>query len=261
MKNKYPLALTFVLTCLFMSAGCVAREYSVTESYNEPQSNTEYTTSTYTDNETASRTDSGDFSLTSYFNWSSSDLSVGGSPYLYYYGYEIPDASTYDDIHLRISLWEQLQYEPAVMRAFDVSKPGHLQPPGASLEDSVPLQPPDWYTITGKAPEFWLQSANVWVNQSRFLGATNYLWSKSANPQVIELDAGKASRVAIILSGPQNRWNCRATVDVVWSRNSVEYTPVIRERQIPRQVITQVQKQRTVRTVRQVPFWEAIFSP
>ena len=251
-----------ILAGLLLLTSCVSKEFPVTENYFETQYKTEYETRVSSENQTAIiSTKTGEFALPSYFGWSSSILSFQGSSNLYYYGYEIPDSSSYDNIRLRVSIWQQMKAEPAVIRVFDMSKVGQLSSPMPLSADEVLDKIPKWYMIKGTATNSWLEEANSMMNQARFLGGSNYTWSKPANPQVIELDAGRADKIAVIVSGPQNKWNAAVTLDALWTLNTLDQHQITTETQVPKQVSFQVQKQRTVYKVRQVPIWELFFSP
>ncbi|MCX6005704.1 MAG: hypothetical protein NTZ34_00360 [Chloroflexi bacterium] len=253
MKVIYQLLLLLTLVCPLFFIACISKEYPVTQNYQETQYKTEITTESYTENQTTVHTESGEYALTSYFNWSTANF--------YYYGYEIPEAQSYDNISLRLSIWPQLQYEPVMLHVFDMSKTGQIPSPEPLPADETVSTPPDWYFITGTASDTWLKSANTMINQAKLLGATNCLWSQVADPQIIILKAGKPSSIAIIITEAQNKWNCRVNLDALWSRNTVDYQPVTKQRQVSKQVSFQVERQRTVYQVRQVPFWETVLSP
>jgi len=141
-----------------------------------------------------------------------------------------------------------------------MSETGQIPSPEPLSDADQLTDVPTWYLIKGNASATWLKSANTMINQAKFLGATNCLWSQAANPQVLVLKAGKPSSIALIITEAQNKWNCRVNLDALWSRNTVEYLPVTKQRQVSKQVPFQVELQRTVYQVKQVPFWEIIIS-
>ncbi|MBN1376340.1 MAG: hypothetical protein JXA01_09305 [Dehalococcoidia bacterium] len=261
MKVIYSSALLLITFCTVFYTACVSQEYPVTENYEETQYKSELTSETYTENQTSLLTDSGEFALASYFKWSSSGLSFSGIRNVYYYGYEIPEADLYDDIRLRVSVWQQLQQETARVSIFDMSEAGHIESPEPTSEGMAPEELPQSYLITGSASITWLKSANSIINHAKFLGGTGYLWSKPADPQIFYLDAGKASSIAVIVSGPINKWNGSVNLDVLWNHTATSRHTVTKERQVTRQVPYQVEHQRTVYKVKQVPFWEIVSSP
>jgi hypothetical protein len=120
---------------------------------------------------------------------------------------------------------------------------------------------PDWYLLTGDASAEWLKLANSTINQSKFLGGSEYKWSKTTDPQIIMLKAGKPRSIAVLVTDVQNVWNSRFTVDVLWTRSSIKQSQSTGQRQVAHQVPYQFQEQRTVYQVKQVPFWEIIFAP
>jgi hypothetical protein len=262
MKIIYPSAMILLTIFAGVNASCLSKEYSATENYIETAYRTEYTTETYSENETVIRTVSGEYELAPLFFWSSRDLSFKGSGNLWYYAYDVPAYPPYDSIAIKVAVWNQLQYEKANIRVFDMTNGGHIDTPAPQIEEEgsetgfVP-----WTWITGTARFTWLDSANTKINQAMFLGGRTNLWSKTDNPQVLELNAGKARNIAIIITGPEYQWNARVTVNVIWQLDTLEPRTVIKERQIPRQVPYQVQKQKTINKVKQVPFWEVLLYP
>lgn len=261
MKVFYSSAILIVVFCMGLYTACLSQEYPVTENYEETLYKTELSSETYTENETSLHTDSGEFAITSYFKWSSANLSFASVPNVYYYGYDIPGADLYDDIRLRVSVWQQLQQEIARVSIFDMSKTGQIESPLPTSEGMVTEEMPESNLITGGASSTWLKSANSIINHAKFLGGTSYLWSKHSDPQVFYLDAGKASSIAVIVSGPTNKWNGSVDLDVIWSRTSSSQQTVTTERQVTKQVPYQVERQRTVYKIKQIPFWEIMFSP
>jgi hypothetical protein len=253
MKVIYQFLLLLILVCPLFFIACVSKEYPVTQNYKETQYKTEITTESYTENQTTVSIESGEYALIPYFNWSTANF--------YYYGYEIPDWPPCDNISLRLSMWSQLQHEPVTLRVFDMSKTGQIPFPEPISANEASSQSPTWYIITGTASAQWLRLANTMINQAKFLGATSYLWSQSVDPQILVLKAGKPSSIAIIITGAQNKWNCRVSLDAIWSRINVNYQPVTKEKQVSKQVPFEVERQRTVYQVKQVPFWNIVLSP
>jgi hypothetical protein len=253
MKVIRRILLLVIVTFPFVLSACVSREFPVTQNYQETRYRTDTSTETFTENRTTVKSESGEFPIVPYYNWSTSAF--------YYYGYEIPDAQSYDNISLRLSVWQQLQHEPVLLRVFDMTKTGHIPSPEPPPAEEVSTAPPKWYFITGIASPTWLLTANTMIYQSRFLGATNYMFWKREDPQVIQLEAGQAKDIAIIITGPQAKWNCRVTVDVIWTRNTYDSQTVAAQRQVSKQVPYQVESQRTIYETRQVPFWDTFLSP
>lgn len=253
MKTVYAIGLILVLSAWIFSSSCVYTTVPVAQTYQETQYRTETTSEKYTENVTTIHPNSGEYELPCYFTWHTSTFN--------YYGYDIPDWAAYDNISLRLTLWPQLQPEPAVLRVFDMSKTGQIPSPEPLTSDEPQEQYPNWYLITGTASPSWLQSANTMINQAKLLGAAGDHWPQAgAEPQTIVLKAGKPSNIAIIITGSQNRWNNRATVDVLWTINTIDSREIAGERQVTRRIPYQVQKERTVYQVRQIPFWETLFS-
>jgi len=285
MKIVNLLAFIVSLPFLMLVASCISRQYPVTSTYQETAYKTEYATETYTDNETTIETRSGRYELTPFYSWYSQNIAFSGKTNVWYIAYNIPQSSPYDNIRLKISIWKQLQYESASVSVLDMTQGGHLSTPAPAVAGDSGIGQVKWTWITstssgststytsdntsdstssstsGGVSDSWLDAANIQLNQALFLGGRNYLWSKQENPQIFELNAGKAQKIGIILCGPQNIWNAKISVDATWSRNITSYRPVTKERQAARQVSYPSQKQKTIYEIRQVPFWEIFLSP
>jgi len=285
MKTNGLLLLTLPLLTIF--ASCVSRQYAVTSTYEETAYRTEYVSETYTENETTVETLSGQYELAPFYSWYSQYIAFSGKTNFWYTAYDIPDSSPYDNIRLKISIWKQPQYESATISVLDMTKGGHLSTPAPSVPgDSGKGQVKwTWITSTGEGTTFssssssdsssdsggsviiggvsdtWLDAANIQINQVLFLGGRTYLWSKEENPQIFELNAGRAQKIGIILCGPLNSWNAKAYITATWSRTTTSYHPVTRERKIEKQAPYTVQKQKTIYETRQTPFWEVFRSP
>ncbi|MCX5996170.1 MAG: hypothetical protein NTV42_00845 [Chloroflexi bacterium] len=277
--------LLLILPLLAVFASCMSRQYPVTSTYQETAYRTENISETYTENETAVETLSGQYELTPFYSWYSQNIAFSGKTNVWYLAYNIPESPPYDNIRLIISIWKQLQYEPATISVLDVTKGGHLSAPAPATAGDTDKGQVKWTwitstssgtastfssgsstdsgtsVITGGTSDSWLDTANTQINQALFLGGRNYLWSKQADPQIIELNAGRAQKIGVIISGPQDSWNSRITVAATWSSSTTSYQPVTKERKIEKQVPYTVQKQKTIYETRQVPFWEVLFSP
>lgn len=246
-----------LLLAVLAAAGtaCVNKEYPSVENYSETEYKTEYTSEVYSENTIINKPTTGEYELAPLFTWSSPGLYFKGLANLRYYAYNVPDSPPYDNITIQVSVFNQYQYEAADYRLLDMTAGGHIDTPfpdtGAGDTGLVP-----WTWITGSAATNWLDSANTKINQARFLGGRTNAWSNSDSPQTMQFDAGKAKNVAIVITGPANQWNINVGVKIIWQINKFETQTVTEERQVPRQVPYQVQKQRTVIKVKEVPFWK-----
>lgn len=275
------------LLLLILASSCVSKEYPVTGTVTETLYRTEYATEVYTENETTIDTVTNSYELPLYYSWYSQNIAFNGQTNFWYLAYDIPQWPTYDNLRLTISIWKQFQYESASIRILDMTRSGHLTTPAPAIYGDTDEGEVEWTwitpstiatvstssssssdtsgdssegtstTTTGGAATTWLDTANVQINEARFLGGRTNLWSRPENPQVFELDAGKAQKIGVIVSGPQNQWNARVTLKGAFTRNIVSNKTVSRERQVEKQVPYEVQKQQTTYQVRQVPFWEA----
>lgn len=289
MKITNLTVLMLPLLLLAFATSCISREYPVTSTYTETAYRTEYVTETYTENQTTVDSITGSYELQPFYTWYSQNIAFNGQTNFWYIAYDIPQSPPYDNLRLKVSIWKQLQYESASIRILDMTKGGQLTTPAPAIYGDTGLGQVKWTWITasttgtlttsssssgstsdnasseatgiviGGASTTWLDMANIQINQAKFLGGRTNLWSKPENPQVFELDAGKAQKIGIIICGPQNQWNARLTLQGTFTRNAVAHETVTGERQVAKEVPYEVEKQKTTYQARQVPFWE-IFS-
>jgi len=289
MKTIDLTVLLLLLPLLALASSCISREYPVTSTYTETAYRTEYVTETYTENQTTVDSITGSYDLQPFYTWYSQNIAFNGQTNFWYLAYDIPQSPPYDNLRLKVSIWKQLQYESASIRILDMTKGGQLTTPAPAIYGDTGLGQVKWTWITasttgtlttsssssgstsdnasseatgiviGGASTTWLDMANIQINQAKFLGGRTNLWSRPENPQVFELDAGKAQKIGIIICGPQSQWNARVTLEGTFTRNAVSHKTVTRERQVAVQVPYEVEKQKTTYQAMQVPFWE-IFS-
>jgi hypothetical protein len=293
MKTINILALMIPLLLPGLVSSCISKEYPVTSTYTETEYRTEYVTETYTENETSVDSVTDSYELQPFSTWYSQNIAFNGQTNFWYLAYDIAQSPPYDNLRLKVSIWKQLQYESASIRILDMTKGGQLTTPAPAIYGDTGLGQVKWTWITastagtttslssssgstsgstsddtsgettgittGGASTTWLDMANIQVNQAKFLGGRTNLWSRPENPQVFDLDAGKAQKIGIIVCGPQNQWNARITLGGTFTRNAVSAKTVTGERRVSKQVPYEVQKQKTTYQARQVPFWE-IFS-
>jgi hypothetical protein len=289
MKTIHILTLMLPPLILGFASSCISKEYPVTSTYTETAYRTESVTETYTENETTVDSITDSYELQPFYSWYSQDIAFNGQTNFWYMAYDIPQSPPYDNLRVKVSIWKQLQYESASIRILDMTKGGQLTSPAPAIYGDTSEGQVKWTWITastiatgstagsssgsasydtsgdatgfviGGASTTWLDMANVQINQAKFLGGRTNLWSRPENPQVFDLDAGKAQKIGIIICGPQNQWNARVTMAGTFTRNAVSYNTVTRERQVSVQVPYEVQRQKTTYQASQVPFWE-IFS-
>ncbi len=276
--------LPLILPLLALS--CISREYPLTSTVTETLYRTEYITEACTENETSTDVVTNSYELPIYYRWYSNNIAFNNQTNFWYIAYDIPQSSPYDNLRLTVSVWKQYQYESASVRILDMTAGGHLTFPdpavygdtekgqikwtwitpsttgsaisltGSSSDASEDASAEANVVVTGGASTTWLDTANVQINQARFLGGRTNLWSRPEDPQVFDLDAGRAQKIGIIVCGPENQWNARITLRGTFTRNIVTYKTTVKERQVERQVPYQIQKQQTTCQVKQVPFWE-----
>jgi hypothetical protein len=282
MKTIDMAVLLLLLPLLLPSASCVSREYPVTGTYTETAYRTEYVTETYTENETAVDSITDSYELPPFYTWYSQNIAFNGQTNFRYMAYDIPQSPPYDNLRLKVSIWKQLQYESASIRILDMTRGGQLTAPAPAIYGDTSSGQVKWTWITasttgtvsssgstsdnasgeatgvviGGASTTWLDTANIQINQAKFLGGRTNLWSRPENPQVFDLDAGKAQKIGIIVCGPQNQWNARVTLQGTFTHDTVSHKTVTRQRQVAVEVPYEVEKQKTTYQARQVPFWE-----
>jgi len=260
-KHIYSVVLISLPVWLVCLPSCISREYAVTQNYEETEYRTEYYSGQYSENVSSGRTEMTEYELVPYYYWSSQDLLFKDVSNLWYYGYDLPEFNGNAGARLKIYIQPQLQYEKMFLSVFDMTAAGHIDypdpigPTGNAEKGLI-----KWSWITGAATSTWLDWANERMSHARFLGGRSNVWSKPGDMQLIELDAGRARTIAVIISGLQNKWNGSFTLGVVPAYDKVDNIQSPGERKIARQVPYQVQKQRTTYEFKQVPFWEAFFS-
>ena len=287
MKKIDLVALMLPLILPAFISSCISREYPVTGAETGTAYRTEYVTTTCTENKTTVDSITSSCELQPFYAWYSQNIAFNGQTNFWYLAYDIPQSPPYDNLRLKVLIWKQLQYETASIRILDMTRGGHLTTPAPAIYGDTVLGQVTWSWITasttgttsssssssasdnaseeatgsttGGASTTWLDTANVQINQARFLGGRTNLWSRPENPQVFDLDAGRAQKIGIIICGPQNQWNARVTLEGTFTRNTVSHETVTRDRQEAKQVPYEVEKQVTRYETRQVPFWE-IFS-
>jgi hypothetical protein len=277
------------LILLTLLSACVSREYPVTTTVKETKYRTEYVTETYTENRTTVDSVTRSYELPVYYSWYSQNVCFNGKTNFWYLAYDIPQWPAYDNLRLTVSIWKQYQYESTSIRVLDMTEGGHLTTPdpavygdtstkgqvnwtwitasatgstgissGSSSSTSENQSETANVTSTGGASTTWLDTANTQINRSKFLGGRNNLWSRPEDPQVFELDAGRAQKIGIIVCGPLYQWNARVSLNGAFTRNIVSYNTISGERQVEKQIPYEIEKQQTTYQVRQVPFWEIL---
>lgn len=261
MKTAEILLICLLILTVSVSASCLNREYPVTQSYTETAYRTEIVREKCTENQTILHVVTGEYELSPAFVWYNQEISFSGTPNTWYYAYDIPKTPAYDTLNLKLKIHKQFQYEKAVIRIFDMSEGGHIHSPDPlGTGEDISFGKGKWQWITGRSSSSWLDHANININKARFLAGRTNLWSNTDEP-VIEAEAGRAEKLAVIISGPVNRWNVQVTLVVIWKIFNYEFRPVTLEREVAHQVPYTVQRQRTVYESKQVPFWEAFLQP
>lgn len=251
------ILLPALIACL---SSCITREYAVVQNYEETEYRTEYYAEGPGENTGMSKAASVEYSLSPYYYWNSYDLYFKDVSRLWYYGYDLPELPEGAWAGLKIYMQPQLQYEKMYLSVFDMTRSGHIDSPdpvgptGNSEKGLV-----QWAWITGSATSTWLDWANERMSRARFIGGRSNVWTRSGEAQLIELNAGNARTIAVIISGPTEKWNGDFTLSVV-STYANENNQLTGREKLSRQVPYTVQKQRIVYEFRQIPLWEAVIS-
>jgi len=254
-------ALILLPVCLIGLPCCIYREYAVTQDYEVTEYRTEYTTGQQTENVSVAYTGNVEYKLTPHYYWNSAELYYREYYNVWYYGYDLPEYTGDHTSRLKLLFQPQLQYEKMYLSVFDMTGIGHIDypdpigPTGNSEEGLV-----DWTFFTGSATSTWLDQANSQLGRATFLGGRSNVWTNPKIAQIIELDAGSARTIAVIINGPHNKWNCDFSLSVVPVYYTTETRPLTYQAKTPQMVPYQVKKQRTIYEFRQIPFWELLFS-
>ena len=239
-----------IIISLVFTVSCVTKEVPVTETYYD----TEYKTETYNEVENVVvKTLEGKEYLNPVDKWQTNlyFLPGGASPgqlafplvyeLTYYYGYEITTAE-HSRIRVEINVSSTALQQEGEIRVIDLAGVGQIP---------RKPEPPMNKFISETWGKKWLDDLNVVVtNPERILGA---LHTGNETQNQIMFDAAGVTSFAIFA----NTWNAYAikSVKLIWSDDTIEQKTITRERQ----VLVQVEKQRTVMTTEKVPFWEAVF--
>lgn len=256
--------ILFLLFCLSFMPSCINKEYAVVENYTYTEYRFDYDSKAQNDRQQAPLTDRSEnlvYELIPSYQWNSRDILFKDRGNVWYYGYDLPDSDT-DGMNLKISIWPQLQYEPMTISVFDMTQAGHLEHPDAmgptgTLEKGMI----EWKWITGLSTRLWLDRANEQMNHARFLAGRSNLWSKPADPQVIEINVSRARRIAVIICGPEYKWNGKITAAAMAATIKSDNQQVRKDNDGYHPVPYEVQEQRLTNRFKQIPIWEALFQP
>jgi len=273
------LSAILAASSLLLAAGCVTKEYPVTETYYETEYRTEYKTESYSETESVVNTVSGEDTLAPKLYWSSYYLHMrNGFDHLYYSGYELTEFCRHGVVRVEITICKQLQRENIRVVAYDVTKVGHITCPPFPTEvtDSEPttysyLEPlvseeevdEEEEDEDGGIPSTWQISSEWLTTANSKLEASHRLDRKTikaesvlADAAAFGFDAGGAKELAVLVNGPEYPWNAKITVKLLWSDEIIEEKTVTKERQVPYEVPYQVEKQRTVIETKKVAIWD-----
>jgi hypothetical protein len=244
MKRSIILFLALVLIAPLLATSCVTRQVPVVETYSETEYTTEYRTEPYTETvNTVISSKEGTTYLTPQTKWYTDVLlaGFGGEGGTYYYDYVI--TSSHSKNQVQISLAPNVQSQTGVVRVYNLSATG-----------PIPPRPTPYKNFYYQPSEIdWLNNLNAVLSTAPLLGQ-------------VQLGAGAASQIVFDANGITEfgifatTWDFYAisSVKLVWTDEVLGTKTVTAEKQVPYQVPSQVEKQRTVYKTETVPFWEAI---
>ncbi len=214
MRNINLLLLLLPLLAVF--ASCISRQYPVTSTYQETAYRSENVSETYTENETTVETLSGQYELDSILFMVLAKYRFFRPNQRLVYSLRHSANTTLRQYQVKVSIWKQLQYEPATIQcarydtrraslntcsptAGDTGKgqvkwtwitstPSGITATFSSGSSTDSGSAGSTGVIIGGASDSWVDTANTQINQALFLGGRTYLWSKQADPQIIETE-------------------------------------------------------------------------
>jgi hypothetical protein len=245
MKKLSILLLAFIVISLILAASCVTRQVPVVETYYETEYKTEYRTEPYTETvNTVISSKRGTSYLNPQVKWYTDVLipGFGGLGGTYYYDYVISSSHTKNQIEIDLSTNTQL--ENGTVRVYDLSRTGPIPPRPTPFKRY-------FYTPSEIT---WLENLNAVIGSAPLLGQAVF---GPGAPGKIVFDANNITEFGIFAT----TWDFYSirSVKLNWTDEVTGQKNVTGERQVPYQVPTQVEKQRTVYKTETVPFWDALF--
>lgn len=250
MKNRLNIFVIVVaLGLLLLQPACVAKEFPVTETYEDIEYKTEYTTETYTEVEkVVIEGGKGRDNLRPVSKWFNSLYYSQYKPIraTYYYGYfigPVPHPKSEVVIHLS----RGVRLHEGIIKVYDLTGLGQIPQQPTSFSN--------WGPVFSYDQARWAADFNRVLGNARVLGEA--VMGPGA-PEDITFDARGVREFAIL----SNSYLDHAIyyVQLYWADETVEEEVVAKQRQVSHQAPYKVLKQRTVTEARKVPFWEALFS-
>ena len=235
-----------VVALPLMVASCVLVEVPSVETYYETEYRTEYKTETYTET-VYDVVDSreGRTYLNPVVKWYTNVLlsEFGGAGGTHYYGYWI-DPTGHSKARVEIRISPSGQQQKGVVRVYDLTGIGQIPPRPTPFDRR-------WYEPSELS---WLYDLNYVLSNAPVLGE---MQTGVGMDDYIVFDADVVREFAIFAT----TWNAYTigSVKLVWVDETMGEKTVTLEKQVPYQVPYQVEKQRTVTKIEEVPFWQAIF--
>jgi hypothetical protein len=243
------LMIAAALGLLLLQSACVSKEYPITETYEDIEYKTEYTTETYTEPvRTVTEVGKGRDNLVPVSKWFNSLYYSQYKPIraTYYYGYFI-GPTPYPKSEVVIHLSRGVQLHEGIIKVYDLTGLGQ-----------IPQQPT---SFSNWGPVFSYDQARWTADFNRVLGNARVLGESVLGPGApdsITFDAKGVWEFAILVNSYLD--HAIYFVELSWADETVKEEMVTKERQVPQQVPYKVLKQRTVIQSKKVPFWEALLS-
>lgn len=249
MKLTRTLFLTGILLITLVSVSCVDKLIEETETYYETEYRSVQQTETYTETETVVvETVTGREYIRPVIKWAGYNISSNPDLNLIrYYGYQIIPLP-HQRIYIKITLAPGALDDRGMITVYDLT--------GIGLTTVIPTEvyPFPGYWSPDQAE--WFYEFNNKLSSARVLTSivTGVSQPGYTVPRYMEFDARGVFEFAIVANTFYYE-----SVDMVtlnWEDDIVESREITRERETTIQVPEQVEKQRIVQKVIQVPIWE-----
>lgn len=269
--NKLTLLFVMVIS-LFFTISCVSKEVPVTETYYE----TEYRAETHSEiQDVVVGQNCGKDTINLESQWYAPHLTIGstwpGCNGVWYFEYKIPSHSI-NSAQVVFVNTPSHEFKGSAY-AYYIGKPSISAPPAGQWGNYLELEGTPyertvqrWGDLPGSHElADWITEFNSRISSARYLGGWEYSYFafedghidlyKTPQQKPFEFNITNVTNLAVIVCGADFQFEPVQAIKLTWCDNITEKRPVAVEVQIP----YEVEKQRTVMQIKQVPFWEAIF--
>ena len=250
MSKSSLLTGILIIILLIFALSCVSRQYQVIENYYETAYRTEYKKETYSEmqNVVVNTTKDRAF-LNPTVKWNDSlyFAELGATvPPTFYYGYGLY-AGEHSRSQVEATLSPGVNDQRGYIVILDLASVGQI-PPGPTY---------GWGFIGRATYGGWIAELNAKVRAARVIDRFWVGPNEIEKRDYIKFDAKGVSEFAIMVTSYYA--DPILSVEITWSDDVIQQRAVTKERQVPYQVPYQVQKQRAVMQIKNVPIWEVIF--